>query len=917
MNNVQDEEAVGLLQAVSSSLFSASLFPTATTRSTAKADTTKSDKNNKPNDDDDDDDEDAAIVGDIASNVTLQVGSEVAALKNMVESVLPKVEPLPWPTFFCLSVWCAIPAIVYILLFTQMGFGEYIYYDISHSQFADYTPIFVGTLSLLAFFFYILDMDQWNETAVGIVFRFLTAATMFCILLLIVVLISNEVPFGIITFFALINPLWLLAVKNAFYGERTTRTFVSWLGAPLVCISCLLMLSFIVWASADYCNEWNTVMKVDSAEQTGCVADFDDYPKCKGNATTAADSSTVTTCFSLDHSSEHPELIFPEGCDTSCVKVYDSCSNGFILWAGPVLLCLSTVFLSFFCTFLRIEISADEKEVSRFSKLWIFVLIIMWASASLSGAASGISYLLVTLTVANIIGAGILLYAIFSAQELEQSKDMAFSRIKEKYGDGNLNIARGLFVAAFSPLLLAYFCLSAVNQLVRRVGINPCSEPASDVGEDPNNYNNAGFVTARGADRNLVSMKSWYQSDATTTNDNDNGVLTVRAKRHFGTMMNWYRAKVLTYAIYWGILFIVFQVLVAKLTSVFLSWMIEQMAGFGLIAVSGIMAGVGVLMFLLPPVPGLPVYLSLGIVIPAKGHEILGWPGAILYSSGVGLVLKLFSSALQQKGIGENLSHIVKVRQFVNINSKLMKSMRLELGSGGLSVAKVAILIGGPDWPTSVLCGIMRLSLFQIMLGTLPVLFLILPTCLTGALLYMASLDNEHGNPEFPWADTASTLVFSATAMVQLGALLVATYYIERTADTRADEVGAIEDDKEVKEADEKDELMRKCYETVTQWNVIPLWPKVALILSHVSITTSCYMVQFGTCFVEHDLTDSIDENLGGSVANLFLPLGWVVIALFIASMILLGIFSSWGTRQAKKLVESGNAEPLDPQGDL
>mmetsp|Transcript_1909 Transcript_1909/g.3237 ORF Transcript_1909/g.3237 Transcript_1909/m.3237 type:complete len:112 (-) Transcript_1909:164-499(-) len=111
---------------------------------------------------------------------------------------------------------------------------------------------------------------------------------------------------------------------------------------------------------------------------------------------------------------------------------------------------------------------------------------------------------------------------------------------------------------------------------------------------------------------------------------------------------------------------------------------------------------------------------------------------------------------------------------------------------------------------------------------------------------------------------------------------------------------------------------MRKCYETATQWNVIPLWPKLVLILSHVSITASCYMVQFGTCFVDHDLTDSIDENLGGSVANLFLPLGWVVIALFIASMILLGIFSSWGNRQAKKLVESEKAVPLyDPQDNL
>ena len=52
--------------------------------------------------------------------------------------------------------------------------------------------------------------------------------------------------------------------------------------------------------------------------------------------------------------------------------------------------------------------------------------------------------------------------------------------------------------------------------------------------------------------------------------------------------------------------------------------MIEKTAGLGLAAVTAIMCGVGVMMFLLPPVPGVPVYLALGIVLPAQGHEILG-----------------------------------------------------------------------------------------------------------------------------------------------------------------------------------------------------------------------------------------------------------------------------------------------------
>lgn len=198
----------------------------------------------------------------------------------------------------------------------------------------------------------------------------------------------------------------------------------------------------------------------------------------------------------------------------------------------------------------------------------------------------------------------------------------------------------------------------------------------------------------------------------------------------------------------------------------------------------------------------------------------------------------------------------------------------------------------------------MRLSVFQIMLGTLPTIVLIIPSCLTGTFLYMASLITDFGNPQFPWASTVSTITASATASLQFGSMLVAAYYLEQAADKRGDEVEAIEDDQEVKEADEKDEHMRKCYKIVTHWNALPLLPKSILICSLASITASCYFVQLFTsmCFVDHTLTDSIDENLEGNVANLFLPLGWVAVGLFIGSMTLLGMFISWGKVSAIKL---------------
>ncbi|KAL9188273.1 hypothetical protein ACHAXT_006651 [Thalassiosira profunda] len=794
--------------------------------------------------------------------------SKARRLKNMASSLVPKFEPLPWSTFLLLALWCAIPAATYILLFTQMGFGEMFYYSLSH-RFGGSAYIFAGVLAIFGFFYYVLDIGEWTS-AVGSVFRFLSRALMLALFVCLVVLSSNAFSYGIITMFAVLNPVWLLhVVRKVFYRGKDARTFTVWLSGPLLWVSLLTFGAFIVWICLDSDNQWNSVTRVQAAENSGCEANFDAYPNCMN------EDGSGTTCFYVDSSSGQETLVFPDNCDHQCVNVYGECSNGFILWVGPVLLALSLLFLSFLCTFFRVE--TNEQHMMTFGKLWFFVLFIMWASASLSGAAAGLTNTLLSLTLANFVGASVVFVTVLDNEEREKNQRDVMQRIHEKYGDGNMNIVRGLFIVTCSPILILYFGLSAINQLVRRIGVNPCSQPTCE------------------------------ESDTA-------GIVTVRAKKQLTTMRSWNRAKVMTIGVYWGIAFMVLQVLVANLTVVFLSWLIEKTASLGLAAVTAIVAGVGVLMFLLPPVPGVPVYLTLGIVLTARGNELLGWVGAIFYSTGIGLVLKLFSSALQQKMIGEKLSHYVSVRQFVGINSTLMKSMRLVLGQNGISVPKVAILIGGPDWPTSVLCGIMRLSLPQIMLGTVPIVFLILPTCLTGALLYMASLELDNGNPLFPWAGTVSTLTASLTAMVQFGSMLIAAYYLELAADKHPEEVQAIEEDKEVKEADEKDTHMTKCYETVTEWNSgLPLLAKLVLCCSLACITASCYMVQFfgELCFVEHSLTDSYYENLAGNAFNIFLPLGWAAVALFAASIVLLYTFSSWGKKQAKKLAESERAVPL------
>ncbi len=183
------------------------------------------------------------------------------------------------------------------------------------------------------------------------------------------------------------------------------------------------------------------------------------------------------------------------------------------------------------------------------------------------------------------------------------------------------------------------------------------------------------------------------------------------------------------------------------------------------------------------------------------------------------------------------------------------------------------------------------------MIGTIPVVFLIIPTCATGSLLYMASLEKESGNPEFPWAGTVSAITASFTAIVQFGSMVVAAYYLEQTADKRAEEVETIDDDIEVKEADDRAEHLQKCYLVVTEWSRMPTGAKMLVRISLACIIVSSYMVQIfaSRCFVPHSLTDTIDGNLEGNATNLFLPLGWVAIILFLVSCVFLYIFQVWG----------------------
>merc|ERR1719215_1116475 len=130
-------------------------------------------------------------------------------------------------------------------------------------------------------------------------------------------------------------------------------------------------------------------------------------------------------------------------------------------------------------------------------------------------------------------------------------------------------------------------------------------------------------------------------------------------------------------------------------------------------------------LFMLPPVPGPPIYLFGGIVL-ADTCPWGFWWGA-LCNVVLGFVLKLSACAVQQKLIGGLLHSSMWVRQTCGVHTPLMRTIERILQQPGFGLGKVMLLCGGPDWPTSVLAGILGASLFQCEIGTTPIIFAIVP----------------------------------------------------------------------------------------------------------------------------------------------------------------------------------------------
>jgi len=281
----------------------------------------------------------------------------------------------------------------------------------------------------------------------------------------------------------------------------------------------------------------------------------------------------------------------------------------------------------------------------------------------------------------------------------------------------------------------------------------------------------------------------------------------------------------------------------------------------------------------------------------------------------VSLLLKLFACAVQQKLIGGNLGGNVRVKKLVGVNSEGIRAMRVILSDKGITARKVAVLVGGPDWPVSVLCGILDLNLLSILIGTLPVVLLIIPTVFCGSFAYMGSIATDDGFDLYPWAETMGAVSSAFAAGIMFCFTISAAGAVSECLEKDKKEIDEIVIDKDVEVAEEEAARKSRFYTRVTVWSSVPFQMKAILILALLTMMACCYvLVLFNSqCFSEYDLMYSIREHLDGNWTNIVLPLGRVALLLFAIACALQYIFVSWATTKADAMEhdESGIRESL------
>ena len=278
---------------------------------------------------------------------------------------------------------------------------------------------------------------------------------------------------------------------------------------------------------------------------------------------------------------------------SACKPDKPFCLASMLLWGGQLILSLMTVVVGL--TILLVSNAAIPRDdgkfaiqssagVRMFGYLVGSLLVVIWVAASLGGAA---------MELANVVTAfaGTMLICLLAIGVASVGGEDVKARFESSERGQKLNkmirtnpLVGGITLMAFGILLPFFFAISFVNQLFRK--------HLSFTKDLPEEEKHLPF-TAFGH-RILDIMKGW----------------------------NW--ARVLVKIIVIGLVYLIVQVGIGKVTSLFLAWLNQIRGGVNFFLVTVIVYFIGMTLFLIPAVPGVPVYVANGVMLGASGTKQFG-----------------------------------------------------------------------------------------------------------------------------------------------------------------------------------------------------------------------------------------------------------------------------------------------------
>lgn len=509
--------------------------------------------------------------------------------------------------------------------------------------------------------------------------------------------------------------------------------------------------------------------------------------------------------------------------------------------------------------------SIDEIYVGREIKcvimLLAFAILGLWIASSLNAGSVRLTQAIVRLSCALILGIVLFLGLSIGLDRLENAAEHD-SSIAGLVSVIQSDWMKGFFILMLGPVVPIYFVVELLHQSVRIVLVHA------------------------GAEMKEIGVSC----------------LTVRAERHWRHMTTrWDWTSVLTKAMMCGILYFFVNVGCGRGITIFLSWFQESIEDQSLFAILAIVFAVGIFLFLLPPIPGVPIYLVSGIVVVQRCMDVgLGWNCGVGISIGFCFVIKMTAIVLQQKAIGEPFAHNVTVRKMVGVQTVAMRAIENILSRKGFHVDKISVLVGGPDWPTSVLTGVLKLSLSDMLLGSTPCLLLITPVVLASAFIIRAGVDT---GAKDQWL-CLSRIMLMVSALTQSGSAVMAGYYIQSEVSQHEEELNKPrEGDHDVLELEKKEKQYRKQCRRKAGWLVTPFWMRGVLVLGvllmtfamHIAVSPEEIRDGLGTglagkAFQDFTLQDKISDLENGDPLNLINPPGWIAFYLLAASSLCLCI---------------------------